>query len=233
MAANEIIELFYELIVTWLPIIAKQKYEIMECNSSDAEMSHFAEGSESTIQAKIKTLDSQTYNLHVNKYASLLCSQLLLNRSMSAHALKLVKRCRRYNVSKQGGRDHAARRPYHWRFRREPAPPPCLLPVGDAHAGIQRQHLGLLPVNPTSPTMQPPSEGGGTDATVHAMFWLIPQGSSPTSKGQHTTNGTAAMTTPTSVLIELFDLPGMDKVIRASDFDVPFALFDKKSSVAT
>uniref|UniRef100_A0A453RFG6 RRM domain-containing protein n=4 Tax=Aegilops tauschii subsp. strangulata TaxID=200361 RepID=A0A453RFG6_AEGTS len=40
---------------------------IMECNSSDVQMSHCAEGSETTIETKIKTLDSQTYNLHVNK----------------------------------------------------------------------------------------------------------------------------------------------------------------------
>uniref|UniRef100_A0A453RFE8 Uncharacterized protein n=1 Tax=Aegilops tauschii subsp. strangulata TaxID=200361 RepID=A0A453RFE8_AEGTS len=39
----------------------------MECNSSDVQMSHCAEGSETTIETKIKTLDSQTYNLHVNK----------------------------------------------------------------------------------------------------------------------------------------------------------------------
>ncbi|KAI5004802.1 hypothetical protein ZWY2020_032045 [Hordeum vulgare] len=41
--------------------------EIMECNSSDVRMSHCAEGSETTIEIKIKTLDSQTYNLRVNK----------------------------------------------------------------------------------------------------------------------------------------------------------------------
>ncbi|XBI15703.1 hypothetical protein VPH35_058074 [Triticum aestivum] len=39
----------------------------MECNSSDVQMSHCAEGSETTIEIKIKTLDSQTYNLRVNK----------------------------------------------------------------------------------------------------------------------------------------------------------------------
>ncbi|KAE8785186.1 hypothetical protein D1007_41105 [Hordeum vulgare] len=39
----------------------------MECNSSDVRMSHCAEGSETTIEIKIKTLDSQTYNLRVNK----------------------------------------------------------------------------------------------------------------------------------------------------------------------
>uniref|UniRef100_A0A453RFG1 Uncharacterized protein n=2 Tax=Aegilops tauschii subsp. strangulata TaxID=200361 RepID=A0A453RFG1_AEGTS len=44
--------------------------EIMECNSSDVQMSHCAEGSETTIETKIKTLDSQTYNLHVNKCVS-------------------------------------------------------------------------------------------------------------------------------------------------------------------
>ena len=45
----------------------------MGCNSSDVEMSHFAQGSESTIEAKTKILDSQTYNLHVNKCVSLQC----------------------------------------------------------------------------------------------------------------------------------------------------------------
>ena len=48
-------------------------HEIMECNSSDVQMSHCAEGSETTIETKIKTLDSQTYNLHVNKCVSLQC----------------------------------------------------------------------------------------------------------------------------------------------------------------
>uniref|UniRef100_A0A0E0ATI5 Ubiquitin-like domain-containing protein n=1 Tax=Oryza glumipatula TaxID=40148 RepID=A0A0E0ATI5_9ORYZ len=43
--------------------------EIMESSSSDVQMSHCAEdlNSESTIEIKIKTLDSQTYNLRVNK----------------------------------------------------------------------------------------------------------------------------------------------------------------------
>ncbi|KAM0836505.1 hypothetical protein ACQ4PT_062269 [Festuca glaucescens] len=39
----------------------------MECNSSDVQMPQCVEGSETTIEIKIKTLDSQTYNLHVNK----------------------------------------------------------------------------------------------------------------------------------------------------------------------
>ena len=52
------------------------------------------------------------------------------------------------------------------------------------------------------------------------------------SNGRHATNGTAIMTTLTSMLIEVFDLPEMDKVIRASAFDVLFYLFDKNSSVA-
>jgi uncharacterized ubiquitin-like protein YukD len=41
----------------------------MESSSSDVQMSHCAEdlNSESTIEIKIKTLDSQTYNLRVNK----------------------------------------------------------------------------------------------------------------------------------------------------------------------
>ncbi|KAM0832175.1 hypothetical protein ACQ4PT_065062 [Festuca glaucescens] len=39
----------------------------MECNSSDVQMPQCAEGSETTIEIKIKTLDSQTYNLRVNK----------------------------------------------------------------------------------------------------------------------------------------------------------------------
>lgn len=46
--------------------------EIMESSSSDVQMSHCAEdlNSESTIEIKIKTLDSQTYNLRVNKRVS-------------------------------------------------------------------------------------------------------------------------------------------------------------------
>lgn len=44
--------------------------EIMECNSSDVQMSHCAKGSETTIETKIKTLGSQTYNLYVNKCVS-------------------------------------------------------------------------------------------------------------------------------------------------------------------
>jgi hypothetical protein len=43
---------------------------IMECNSSDVQMPQCAEGSETTIEIKIKTLDSQTYNLRVNKCVS-------------------------------------------------------------------------------------------------------------------------------------------------------------------
>jgi uncharacterized ubiquitin-like protein YukD len=39
----------------------------MECNSSDVHMSQCAEETETTIEIKIKTLDSQTYNLRVNK----------------------------------------------------------------------------------------------------------------------------------------------------------------------
>lgn len=44
----------------------------MESSSSDVQMSHCAEdlNSESTIEIKIKTLDSQTYNLRVNKRVS-------------------------------------------------------------------------------------------------------------------------------------------------------------------
>uniref|UniRef100_A0A453DKQ2 Uncharacterized protein n=1 Tax=Aegilops tauschii subsp. strangulata TaxID=200361 RepID=A0A453DKQ2_AEGTS len=48
-------------------------HEIMECNSSDVQMSRCAEGSETTIETKIKTLDSQIYNLRVNKYINTCC----------------------------------------------------------------------------------------------------------------------------------------------------------------
>ncbi|KQJ95962.1 large proline-rich protein bag6 isoform X2 [Brachypodium distachyon] len=39
----------------------------MDCDSSNVQMSHCAEDSETTIEINIKTLDSQTYNLRVNK----------------------------------------------------------------------------------------------------------------------------------------------------------------------
>jgi hypothetical protein len=42
----------------------------MGCNSSDVKMPQCAEGSETTIEIKIKTLGSQTYNLRVNKCVS-------------------------------------------------------------------------------------------------------------------------------------------------------------------
>jgi hypothetical protein len=38
--------------------------------TSDVQMQHCAEDSETTIEIKIKTLDSQTYNLRVNKCVS-------------------------------------------------------------------------------------------------------------------------------------------------------------------
>lgn len=39
-------------------------------SASDVQMQHCAEDSETTIEIKIKTLDSQTYNLRVNKCVS-------------------------------------------------------------------------------------------------------------------------------------------------------------------
>ena len=49
--------------------------------------------------------------------------------------------------------------------------------------------------------MRPRPVGGMTDTTVHAMFWLIPQGSLPMSNQHRATNGPAAMTMPTYVLV--------------------------------
>ena len=54
--------------------------EIMECNSSNVQMSRCAKGSETTIETKIKTLDSQIYNLCVNKYVSWQC--MLISQTM-------------------------------------------------------------------------------------------------------------------------------------------------------